>query len=125
MKSRILGKDLEVSAIGLGCMGFCHASGAPTEKAEAIRAIRQAAGMGYSFFDTAECYTGVNADGSIAWMMCKKSWTVPIPGSRKPERLKGNAGGDLELSAQEILDIDAILDHMDLLVFGGSRQVKS
>jgi aryl-alcohol dehydrogenase-like predicted oxidoreductase len=48
-------------------MGFSHASGAPTEKAEALRAIRQSAEMGYSFFDTAECYTGVNADLSISY----------------------------------------------------------
>jgi Predicted oxidoreductases (related to aryl-alcohol dehydrogenases) len=329
MKTRTLGKGLEVSAVGLGCMGFSHASGAPTERGEAIRAIRQAAEMGYSFFDTAECYTGVNADGSIsyneelvgealkpirdqvviatkfgvrhaedkslilnsaprviresvegslrrlgieridlyyqhridpkvpaeevagaiselmeegkigcwgisevdeaylrrahavcpvtavenrysmmarwhqslfpvleelnigfvafspmangflsgkygvdskfeagtdyrsfmpqytpegirkgeellrmldriasekgatqaqismAWMLCKKPWIVPIPGSRKTERLKENIGAaDIELSAEEILGIDSMLDHMDLLVFGGSRHAR-
>lgn len=56
MKRRILGKDLEVSALGLGCMGFSHAYGAATERSEAIRAIEQAADMGYTFFDTAEVY---------------------------------------------------------------------
>lgn len=55
MKTRKLGK-LEVSAVGLGCMGLSHAYGAPTEKTEAIRLIRQAAELGYTFFDTAECY---------------------------------------------------------------------
>jgi len=67
MKLKILGKDLDVSEIGLGCMGFSHASGAPTEKAEALRAIGRSAEMGHSFFDTAECYTGVNADDSISY----------------------------------------------------------
>lgn len=67
MKTRILGKDLEVSAVGLGCMGFSHASGAPTEKKEAVKTLRQAYEMGYTFFDTAECYTGVNPDGSISY----------------------------------------------------------
>lgn len=56
MKKRILGKDLEVSALGLGCMGFSHAYGAPTEKKEAIRAIQEAVDLGYIFFDTAEVY---------------------------------------------------------------------
>lgn len=56
MKERVLGKDLKVSAVGLGCMGFSHAYGAPTERKEAIRRLRQAAEMGYTFFDTAEVY---------------------------------------------------------------------
>ncbi|MEA4846038.1 MAG: aldo/keto reductase [Clostridiaceae bacterium] len=57
MNTRILGgSGLTVSAIGLGCMGLSHAYGAPTEKKEAIRLIRQAAEMGYTLFDTAEIY---------------------------------------------------------------------
>lgn len=56
MQKRILGNGLKVSAVGLGCMGFSHAYGAPTEKKEAIRMIRQAMEMGYTFFDTAEVY---------------------------------------------------------------------
>lgn len=56
MNYRTLGKDLKVSALGLGCMGFSHAYGAPTEKEEAVRTIRQAVDMGYTFFDTAEVY---------------------------------------------------------------------
>lgn len=47
---------MKVSALGLGCMGFSHAYGAPTERTEAVRLIQQAADMGYSFFDTAEVY---------------------------------------------------------------------
>ena len=56
MDKRILGEDLEVSAVGLGCMGFSHAYGAPTEDKEAVRLIRRAAEIGYTFFDTAEVY---------------------------------------------------------------------
>ncbi len=56
MQERILGNGLKVSAVGLGCMGFSHAYGAPTEKQEAIRTLRQAADLGYTFFDTAEVY---------------------------------------------------------------------
>lgn len=53
MEKRILGKGLSVSAVGLGCMGFSHAYGAPTEKSEAISAIRYAFENGYTFFDIA------------------------------------------------------------------------
>lgn len=61
MKTRTLGTDLTVSAVGLGCMGFSHAYGAPTEKNEAIRSIRAAYDLGYTMFDTAEAY-GTAAD---------------------------------------------------------------
>ena len=42
MEIRKLGKDLSVSAVGLGCMGFSHAYGAPTEQSKAIEMIRAA-----------------------------------------------------------------------------------
>ena len=67
MKSRILGKDLEVSAIGLGCMGFTHAYGIAMDEKAAAKAIAEAVDMGYTFFDTAECYIGDRADGSTAY----------------------------------------------------------
>ena len=56
MQTRTLGRDLQVSAVGLGCMGFSHAYGAPTEAGEAVRLLRRAVEMGYTFFDTAEVY---------------------------------------------------------------------
>lgn len=56
MRYRTFASDLTVSAIGLGCMGLSHAYGAPTEKNEAVRLIRQAVDMGYTFFYTAEVY---------------------------------------------------------------------
>lgn len=67
MKKRKLGKTLEVSAVGLGCMGFSHAYGEPVEKETAVKTIRQSLSMGYTFFDTAECYLGTNPDGSISY----------------------------------------------------------
>lgn len=64
MDKRILSKDLQVSAVGLGCMGFSHAYGAPTEDKEAVRLIRRAIEIGYTFFDTAEVY-GTQEDPHI------------------------------------------------------------
>lgn len=56
MEKRILGADLTVSAAGLGCMGFSHAYGAPTDRKTAVETIRKSVEMGYDFFDTAEVY---------------------------------------------------------------------
>lgn len=67
MKYRTLGKDLKVSAVSLGCMGMTHAYGAPSDEKEMIERIHEAFDLGYTMFDTAECYTGTNPDGSIAY----------------------------------------------------------
>lgn len=56
MEYRILGNNLTVSAIGLGCMGMSHAYGAPADKTEMIKLLAEAVDMGYTFFDTAEVY---------------------------------------------------------------------
>lgn len=57
MQKRILGTGgLEVSALGLGCMGLSFGYGPATEKQEAIKLIRTAYDNGVTFFDTAECY---------------------------------------------------------------------
>jgi aryl-alcohol dehydrogenase-like predicted oxidoreductase len=57
MQKRILGKSgLEVSALGLGCMGLSFGYGQPTEKQDAINLIRKAFELGVTFFDTAEVY---------------------------------------------------------------------
>jgi aryl-alcohol dehydrogenase-like predicted oxidoreductase len=57
MKKRILGKSgLEVSALGLGCMGLSFALGPTPEKQDAIKLLRGAYDRGVTFFDTAEAY---------------------------------------------------------------------
>lgn len=56
MQYRTIGKDLTVSAVGLGCMGMSHAYGAPADKNEMTQLLAQAVDMGYTFFDTAEVY---------------------------------------------------------------------
>jgi aryl-alcohol dehydrogenase-like predicted oxidoreductase len=57
MEKRQLGKSgLEVSAIGLGCMGLSVSYGAPTARKDAVALIRAAVDDGVSFFDTAEVY---------------------------------------------------------------------
>ena len=57
MQTRELGKaNLEVSAIGLGCMGMSFGYGPPADKEEMISLLRKAVELGVTFFDTAEVY---------------------------------------------------------------------
>lgn len=60
MKYRKIG-NLEVSAIGLGCMGMSHAYGPAADKQEMTELLSRAVAMGYTLFDTAEVY-GTNDD---------------------------------------------------------------
>ena len=62
MKKRILGRDLEVSEIGLGCMGMDHAYGAPADRDEMVKLIRRAVDLGCNFFDTAVVYGESNEE---------------------------------------------------------------
>ena len=55
MKTRKL-RDLEVSAVGFGCMGFSHGYGPTPERHESINMIRYAFDLGCTHFDTAEGY---------------------------------------------------------------------
>ena len=57
MQKRVLGKSgLEVSAIGLGCMGMTMAYGPPADENEMIKLFHKAVDLGVTFFDTAEIY---------------------------------------------------------------------
>ena len=57
MQKRKLGKsNLEVSAIGFGCMGLSFGFGRPVDKQQGIAVIRTAVERGVTFFDTAEVY---------------------------------------------------------------------
>lgn len=56
MHTRKLGDGLEVSAIGLGCMGLSHAYNAGVEMADGVRLLHAAVERGVTFFDTAEVY---------------------------------------------------------------------
>ena len=63
---------------------------------------------------------------SLAWMMCKKPWIVPIPGTRSLCRLKENIGAaDVCLTAEDVAVLDKTLSSMEMSeVFGGSKIVR-
>ena len=66
MQKRTLGKSgLEVSSLGLGCMGMSFSYGPPKEKQEMIGLIRTAVERGITFFDTAEVYGPFTNEGLV------------------------------------------------------------
>ena len=56
-------------------------------------------------------------------MLCKKPWIVPIPGTRRPERMQENAGAaEVHLTPDEVQALDAALDGMKMsAVFGVAK----
>ena len=76
--------------------------------------------------DTAASHNATPAQISLAWMIDRPEHVVPIPGSRKPERMRENlAAADVNLTADEIAALDAELAGMEMsAVFGGTALKK-
>jgi aryl-alcohol dehydrogenase-like predicted oxidoreductase len=180
MQTHTLGNaGLEVSALGLGCMGMSWSYGPPKDKKEMIALLHAAVDRGVTFFDTAEVYgpllneelvgealapyrgrvviatkfgweanpqdggkwsalnsrpehikkvaeeslkhqalveviasfaqekNTTTAQIALAWLLAKKPWIVPIPGTTKLSRLEENvAGANVELSAAEVKSLE-------------------
>ena len=57
---------------------------------------------------------------SIAWMLCKKDFIIPIPGSRKSKRIEENFNASkIEITWEEMNAINTLLESIDFNVFGG------
>ncbi len=101
MKTRFL-RDLQVSAIGMGCMGFTHAYGEQPPEAEGIRLVHQAFELGCNFFDTAEMYSYFKNEEFVGKalkglprdrvVISDKFWPSPLPGQEAPEGKLSEAG---------------------------------
>mgnify|MGYP002560428547 CR=1 FL=1 len=85
-------------------------------------AVKQNAGLLRLLYDMAAEKDATPAQISLAWMLCKHPWIVPIPGTRKEERMKENAGAaDVKLSLREVQALDDALAQMNIsAVFGGT-----
>ena len=72
--------------------------------------------------ETAKNKNATKAQIALAWMICKKNYIVPIPGTRKLERLKENFGAsEIYLNAEEVKVLDEALDNMEMsAVYGGA-----
>jgi len=123
MQKRRLGKDnLEVSAIGLGCMGMSWSYGPPKDKQEMIALLHAAAERGATFFDTAEVYGPFLNEELVGEALApfhgqvviatKFGWEAnPGDGSRwsalnsRPERIKQVAEGSLKRLKVDVIDL--------------------
>jgi len=122
MQKRKLGKsNLEVAAIGLGCMGMSAGFGPPIDKQQGISLIRAAVERGVTFFDTAEVYgpwTNEELVGEALAPMRDKvviatkfGWKIDADGKNtgsldsRPERIKKVADASLKRLRTDIIDL--------------------
>lgn len=111
MKTRKLG-NLEVSAIGMGCMGFTHAYGNPPPEEEGIRLVHYAFEQGCNFFDTAEMYSYFKNEEFVGRalkelprdkvVISDKFWPTVLPGQDEPKLSEANLRKALEDSLRRL-----------------------
>jgi aryl-alcohol dehydrogenase-like predicted oxidoreductase len=106
MQKRKLGKsNLEVSAIGLGCMGMSFSYGPPKDKQEMISLIRAAVERGITFFDTAEVYGPYTNEELVGWKIDPKAERGLAGLDSRPEHIKQVAEGSLKRLNVEVIDL--------------------
>jgi aryl-alcohol dehydrogenase-like predicted oxidoreductase len=123
MKKRKLGRsNLEVSAIGLGCMGMSYSYGPPSDKQEMISLIRSAVERGVTFFDTAEVYGPLTNEELVGEALApfrghvviatKFGWKPAFEGEARwsrldsrPEHIKKAVEGSLKRLGVEAIDL--------------------
>jgi aryl-alcohol dehydrogenase-like predicted oxidoreductase len=123
MKKRKLGKSsLEVSAIGLGCMGMSFGFGPPADKKEMISLIRTAVERGVTFFDTAEVYGPFTNEELVGEALAplrnqvviatKFGWKIDPKAERglagldsRPEHIKEVADASLKRLKTDVIDL--------------------
>lgn len=123
MQKRRLGKSsLEISAIGLGCMGMSFSYGPPKDKQEMISLIRTTAERGVTFFDTAEVYGPYTNEELVGEALAplrgqvviatKFGWRIDPKAERglagldsRPEHIKEVAEGSLTRLKTDVIDL--------------------
>src|SRR5436305_5678175 len=121
MQKRNLGNNLEVSAIGLGCMGMSFGFGPAADKQEMISLIRGAVELGVTFFDTAEVYGPFTNEELVGEALAPVREQVKIatkfgfkPGPEggrwsgldsRPEHIKAVAEASLKRLRTDVIDL--------------------
>lgn len=110
MKKRVLGKSgLEVSAIGLGCMGMSYAHGPTPPKKDMIDLLHSAVELGVNFFDTAEGYGPYTNEELLGEALQPYRKEVVIGtkfgGSSRPEHIRECLEGSLKRLRTDYIDL--------------------
>jgi aryl-alcohol dehydrogenase-like predicted oxidoreductase len=117
MRKRTLGSEgLEVSAIGLGCMGMSFGYGPPADRQQMIALIRSAVEKGVTFFDTAEVYGPFTNEDLVGEALQPFRGQVVIA---TKFGFKPAAGGDGRWS-----DLDSRPEHVKTVVEGSLRRLR-
>lgn len=101
MKKRVLG-NMEVSAVGLGCMGFSTGYGAIPEESESIRLIRLAFEKGCTLFDTAEQYAAMRNEELVGKALEPIRNQITLVSKYAPVALPGQKIGNGKLSREGV-----------------------
>ena len=119
MQKRRLGTSLEVSAIGLGCMGMSHAYGPAADKREMIALLRSAVERGVTLFDTAQIYGPFTNEELVGEALAPLREQVVIAtkfglkldstgqqvADSRPEQIKQTVEGSLKRLGVEVIDL--------------------
>jgi len=118
MQTRKLGKSLDVSALGLGCMGMSQSYSLPPDKQAMISLIRTAVERGVTFFDTAEIYGPYTNEELVGEALAPVRTQVVIATKfgiknengqqvqdSRPERIKQSVEGSLKRLRTDVLDL--------------------
>lgn len=120
MKKRRLGNsDLEVSALGLGCMGLSFGYGPATDKQQAISLIRAAVERGVTFFDTAEVYGPFTNEELVGEALApfREQVVVATKFGFKPERPGESRWNSVDSRPEHIKEVaDASLKRLNIEV---------
>ncbi len=119
MQKRTLGNNLQVSAIGLGCMSMSSGYGPPADKTEMVSLIRTAVDQGVTFFDTAQVYGPFTNEELVGEALepvrdqvviaTKFGWELstgqPQGVDSRPETIKGTVNDSLKRLRSESIDL--------------------
>ncbi len=111
MKKRMLG-NIEVGAIGMGCMGFSHAHGDPAPRQECIKMMRTAHELGVTLYDTADVYGNGHNEILVGEALKPIRDEVVVLTKFNPEKNPLDAGGNVAAQIEAMLD--ASLKRLDM-----------
>jgi aryl-alcohol dehydrogenase-like predicted oxidoreductase len=117
MEKRTLGHDLEVSALGLGCMGMSFGYGPPADRPQMISLIRTAVERGVTLFDTAQVYGPFTNEELVGEALApvreqvviatKFGWNLEQPGTlnSNPDYIRGTVEGSPKRLRTDAIDL--------------------